>query len=68
MEHFGFDYETYGMIGYGMIGWSIDRESFHSMSKDMYSHIKDNEYIPNDIRESWRDMCVTEADVMDLCN
>ena len=63
MKHFGFDYETCGMIG-----WSIDGESFHSMAKDTYSHIKDNEYIPNDIRESWRDLCVSECNVKDLCN
>lgn len=48
--------------------WFIEREDLHSMAKDMYSNIKDNEYIPKEIRDAWCDLCVSECNVKDLCN
>ena len=46
----------------------IEREDMHQMSKDMYSSIKDNTYIPKDVIESWRDLCISESDINNLCN
>ena len=48
--------------------WIIEREDLHRMAKDMYSNIKDNEYIPKEICDAWRDLCVLECNVKDLCN
>ena len=46
----------------------IEREDMHQMSKDMYSSIKDNTYIPKDVIEAWRDLCISESDINNLCN
>ena len=46
----------------------IEREDMHQMATDMYSSIKDNTYIPKDVIESWRDLCISESDVNNLCN
>ncbi len=52
-----------------MIGeFYIEREDMHQMSKDMYSNIKDNTYIPKDVIEAWRDLCISASDVNNLCN
>ena len=51
-----------------MINYTVDRESFHEMAKDTYTSIKNNNYIPKEIKEAWLGGCVSFADVNDLIN
>lgn len=42
--------------------------NMHDVALDIYTSIKDNPYIPKDIKESWVDFCVITSDVKDLTN
>lgn len=46
----------------------IAREGMLDMSRQMYSSIKDNPNIPQDVKDAWLEMCVSNADVMELTN
>lgn len=50
------------------MAWIIEDKELHNMATETYSLIKDNQNIPIDIRESWRDMCVKCVDIKELCN
>lgn len=61
-------HNIYNHIKENTLDLDFDREGFHNLAKDTYNSIKNNNYIPQEIREAWLEACVTFADVNDLTN
>ena len=51
-----------------MIHVSYKSALLNQLAKDTYPQIKDNHNIPQDIKDSWLELCVTSCDIYELCN
>lgn len=48
--------------------FEIEREDLLNLGQSTYNAIKDNPNIPNDIKESWAEVCVSSCDIKELTN
>jgi hypothetical protein len=48
--------------------FEVERKDLLNLGQSTYNAIKDNPNIPNDIKESWVEVCVSSCDIKELTN